>query len=387
MSSFTKAVLTVTTILAAVVVCVSLVGEQPFASAAAGDFHLDFTAAVPATYQRSGPGEGVEVGPAEGQDLSFDDRTIGTDVVEELMAEDFACGDRVIFFTQVVVDDSATDTGQSIFVQYDFQAQNGGQVGVGYSDVLSVGISAVDFPLHGQSGESGNVNLEGDETAALVSESFLPAGTTFGAADPAARAEHLDAVIKVTGLDAGDELIIRTDVRFSCFAPDPTGNLHAAVAGATFDADNDGVYPDDDDDRVNVGQQTIPIRGLGGIQTPTPTVAPTPTPTVAPTPTPTVAPTPTPTLAPTETPTATPTETATPTQSPTPAVTPTAAAETQAPSPTPSGSAAAAVQGLPAGGGSPGTASSTAGYLAILGVVLMLGGLNLTVAYAWARRE
>lgn len=306
------------------------------ATADAGDFKLDFTAAVPATYHQSGPLEGDQTGTTEGQDLSYDDRTIGTDVVEELEAEQFACEDRVVFFTQVAVDSRATDTNQTIFIVYDFDAQNGGQEGVGYSDVLDVGISQVNFPTPSQTGESGNMNLDGNETASLVSKTFAPAGTTFGAANPADRAEHLYAVVKVTGLDPSDEVIVRVDVRFSCFAPNPTGNLHAAISDASYDADGDGVYPDNDDNRVNIGQQDITMKGVGGVQTPSPTVSPTPSASPTPTPTPSATPTPTPTPtsteAETETPTLTPTETATPTASPT--ATPT---QTATPTATPTG--------------------------------------------------
>jgi outer membrane biosynthesis protein TonB len=376
------------------------VGPGPRAAADAGDFKIDFTAAVPATYHQSGILEGDETGPAEGDDLAFDDRTIGTDVVEELEAEDFACGDRVIFLTQVVVDEAAVDTGQAIFIRYDFAAQNVGQVGVGYSDTLVAGISLVDFPT-GQTSESGNVGLDGDETAVLVAESILPAGSVFGAPDPADRAESVEAVVRVTGLDAGDEIIVRTDARLSCFAADPTGNLHAAVAGATYDPDGDSVYPDADDERVNVGQQdiTLKLREVLESPTPTPTVAPTPTPTVAPTPTPTPTPTetptPTPTLAPTETPTPalTPTETSTPTMAPTetpaPTATPTAAPDTQAPTATPEGAVAGEVAGpeaLPVSGGPP-AEGEPIGWMVAAGVALLLAGTGLPVAYRLARKD
>jgi hypothetical protein len=409
------------------------------AAAESGDFKLDFTAAVPATYHQSGASEGDQVGSSEGSDLSYDDRTIGTDVVEELEAEDFTCGDRVIFFTQVVVDDAATDTNQTIFINYDFDAQNGGQVGVGYSDVLDVGISLIDFPSPSQTGESGNVNLDGNESASLVSESFRPAGTTFGAANPADRAEHVDAVVKLTGLDPEDEVIVRVDVRFSCFAPDPTGNLHAAIADASYDEDGDGVYPDDDDDSVNVGQQDITMKGLGAVQTPTPTPTASPTPSPTPTPTPTGTPTATPSPTPTifegtETPSATPTETATPTATPTgtptptptevlsetptstptptgtptatpsptptptptgmPTATPTAsptptATPTPSPSPTPSGTAAGAAQSpaaLPVTGGSPPAGPGTMELVAA-GLILATAGAFVIGLSAVRRRE
>ncbi|MEE8346705.1 MAG: hypothetical protein V3S20_05110, partial [Dehalococcoidia bacterium] len=76
-----------------------------FASPGGGDFALDFIAAENTTYHKSGPNEGEEISPIEGEDLGFDDRTINTDTVEQLEADDFECGDRIIFFLQVVVED------------------------------------------------------------------------------------------------------------------------------------------------------------------------------------------------------------------------------------------------------------------------------------------
>ena len=90
------------------------------------------------------------------------------------------CNDRIIFFTKIEVDAGATDTDQTLFIEYKFDAHNNGQQGVGYSDILAAGISAVNFPPPSQTGESGNIGLDGTETATLVSEAFAPAGTTFG---------------------------------------------------------------------------------------------------------------------------------------------------------------------------------------------------------------
>jgi hypothetical protein len=83
--------------------------------AAAGDFSLDFVAAENTTYHQHAPNEGSEIGSAEGQDLAFDDRTINTDVVEQLEAEDFQCNDRIVFFTEIVVD-AGGDNDQTIFL-------------------------------------------------------------------------------------------------------------------------------------------------------------------------------------------------------------------------------------------------------------------------------
>ena len=300
-----------------------------------GDFKFDHVAAQDTTYHKSGPFGGNEIGSAEGQDLGYDDRTVNTDVVEQLEAVDFECGNRVVFFTRVSVDAGGEDD-QTIFVIYDFDAENNGQQGVGYEEVVAVGLSGVDFPPPSQSLEDGNVVLDGTETVTKVSESYTPVGTTFGDSNPANRAEHLDLVVEATDLDAGEQLIIRIDVRFSCFASGATGNLHAAIKSAWVD-DGDGVLEPiaRGDDSISVGQQDVPMLGVGkNALTSTPKPAPTPTPTDTSSPTPTDTPSPTPTDTPSPTPTDTPSPTPTDTSSPTPTDTP-SPTPTDTPSPTP----------------------------------------------------
>ena len=109
-------------------------------------------------------------------------------------------------------------------------------------------------------------------------------------------AEVLEAVVDVSGLDPGEQLVVRIDVRFACFGSDATGNLHAAL---------DSVE-DSDGHNIPAGRQEIPMKGLGDLEEPPPPSA-SPTPPGSPTPTPT----------PPTTPTALPT-------TGTPAVTPTA---------------------------------------------------------------
>ncbi len=74
------------------------------AHAEGGDFQLDLVSAEPTTYEQRGANEGDEKGTSDPLDLGYDDRTINTDVVEQLEAIDFECDDRIIFFTRVTVD-------------------------------------------------------------------------------------------------------------------------------------------------------------------------------------------------------------------------------------------------------------------------------------------
>ncbi|MDZ4277975.1 MAG: hypothetical protein U1B78_02430, partial [Dehalococcoidia bacterium] len=237
------------------------------AQADGGDFSLDFIAAAPETYVHQGPSEGDETSPGG---LQFDHREMNTFVRESLEAEDFFCGDRVVFFTEVTADDGATGS-QTIDLLYDFDALNNGQPGVGYSDVLDVGISNADFP--GQTDETGH-SRSGNESASLqAGPTFFPGSDPTW--DPGTH-ESMRFTARVSGLEADEVVIVRLDARFSCFG-DPTGNLHAAIDSAEVVAGGSGT--------INVGQQDIPMLGLGElVETPAPTDTPVP-PTATPTPT------------------------------------------------------------------------------------------------------
>ncbi|HET6615690.1 MAG TPA: hypothetical protein VFH62_07365, partial [Dehalococcoidia bacterium] len=137
-----------------------------------GDFSLDFIAAADNDYNHlTSPAQELAAGG-----LQYDSRAINDNVVEQLEAEDFACNDTIVFFTQITVDGGAVGT-QSIDISYDFDAQNNGQVGVGYKDIVAVGMSGPTFPGGNQTAESGN-SLSGNETVSLVSKIYNPGGGT-----------------------------------------------------------------------------------------------------------------------------------------------------------------------------------------------------------------
>ena len=262
----------------------SALPERPVV-AAGGDFRLDFIAAHEDTYNHV---SAQETAPGA---LQFDQRDMGAHVREELVAAAFACEDRIVFYTAVSVDDSPPPANGTITLTYHFDARNNGQQAVGYREVIAAGVSLLDFP-GSQTQETGNVGLDGSESVSLLSQQYVrkphpdPAGVVpadFRSAD----AEVLEAKVRVSGLDAGEQLVVRVDVRFACFGNDPTGNLHAALyAAETSNGHN-----------IPAGQQDIPMHGLGklpGTPTPTPTPSPTPQPprvTATPTPTATAVPT------------------------------------------------------------------------------------------------
>ena len=110
-----------------VMIMAALIGMAAPAHADGGDFSLDFIAAGPFTYDHD-TGVGGE----------YADRTISkTDgVVESLEGGDFACGDRVVYFAAITVDEAAVGA-QDIDLTFGFLAEPTGQSGVGHSDLLS----------------------------------------------------------------------------------------------------------------------------------------------------------------------------------------------------------------------------------------------------------
>ena len=240
----------------------------PRAEADGGDFRLDFVAAESTTYVHQGTEEGDETAPGS---LQFDARAVGVNVSESLQPQDFRCGDRIIFFTEVTVRSGAL-LAQTIEINYEFQAQNNGQAAIGYEQVLDVGLSAIDFG--GQNQESGATTPNLNASATLLTQAFIPGG--LGVNPPpagfgTANAQDLVFTVEVTGLEADEVVIVRIDTRLSCFGLNPTGTLQAALDSAIVTENGIG--------SISSGRQTIPMLGLGGFPTPTNTpVPPTNTP-------------------------------------------------------------------------------------------------------------
>ena len=190
-----------------------------------GDVNLDFVAAGPDSYNHI-TGVGGEYGARE----------IGPDgVVESLEGGDFECGDLVVFFTEVEIEDGAEGSG-SIELDYSFGAETTGQPGIGFTDIVSVGINTGDSAI----------DSNGNETATLVPGSEQTVGD-----------ELLGSVV-VTGLSAGETTIVRIVVELGCEVGTPTGNLLNAI----IDADVVG------GDNISVGNETVPMKQVGDVARP-----------------------------------------------------------------------------------------------------------------------
>ena len=213
-----------------------------------GDFSLDFVASAPYTYDHATGGG------------AFDDRTIGKtlDVVESLEGGDFKCGDIVSFLTEITVADDAEGI-QTIELDYSFLAHSTGQPGRALYPIQAVMINNMnnivdadgnpvgDGPLGSDAGnvESGTELSTVSFTQDLEGDLHVKPSTT-------------TAVVTVTGLEAGETVIVRVDVLIDCQPnSSPTGNLQADITGARV------IAPAGQAGNIPVGNQTVPFKNVG----------------------------------------------------------------------------------------------------------------------------
>ena len=208
------------------------VGPQAAAALDAGDVDLDHIAAGPFTYNHT-----TGVGGA------YDDRTISKSdgVVESLEGGDFACGDLVVFFTAITV--GGTDGEGAIDLDFTYDGNTTSGFLVGYDDLVSVSINPSD---------SGNISLDGDESATIISEDKIGFG---GAGD-----DRVEATIRVSGVDSGEQIILRHVVHLYCDPSETqvTGNIHVTLDDAVVVGGQ----------RIQTGEQTVPLKQAGNILVP-----------------------------------------------------------------------------------------------------------------------
>jgi uncharacterized repeat protein (TIGR01451 family) len=225
-------------VLALVTVGLQVLGAASAVAVDANDVSVDLVAAGPFTYDH-------DTLAGSGNLPRYGSRTISrtNGVVESLEGGDFACGDLVLFFGQVEIDASATGGNATVELDMSFLSEPTGQPGVGFTDIVSVGISPKDFGSGG-----GHENLDGDEAVSLTNERDGTVGSK-----PARL-----GTVRITGLDPGDTLIYQIVGLLGC-APNanPTGNLQVAIEGGTVDGA-----------RFGVGAQTIPFKKVEDISQP-----------------------------------------------------------------------------------------------------------------------
>ncbi|WP_052718454.1 DUF11 domain-containing protein [Methanosarcina sp. MTP4] len=228
---------------------------MPAASAASGDFSIDFVAASPESYNHLTGGG------------AYDNRTIGVDkdVVESLEGGDFACGDIITFFATVAVDNtqSAIDDGpQTIEMNFSFLADTTGQSGAAIGDIVNVKVNygTIEDLIPGENDIDDGIIDDGGSVATLTDEYLT--GPLFTAGS------ELHGTVELTDLDAGEQVVVRIDVKLFCQpGSNPTGNLQGALTDARLTFIQDSV-PVEPPEAIPGGEQTIPFRQIGDLEAP-----------------------------------------------------------------------------------------------------------------------
>ncbi len=202
-------------------------GQSALAATAltGGDVSLDFIADGHSAYNHT-----------TGVGGTYGSRSIGPNGVEEsLEGQDFACGDKVVYFTAVTVDAGAGHGDVDLKFEWDGTTTSGSNVGI--NDLVSATLNSPD---------SGNKNLDGNEAVSIIAETGPPPAGT-----------DVKATVRVTNLDGGEQLIVRLVTNLWCdpFETQVTGNIHANLTGASVVGGS----------RISVGAQTVPLKQAGNI--------------------------------------------------------------------------------------------------------------------------
>jgi uncharacterized repeat protein (TIGR01451 family) len=203
-------------------------GQSALAAAAAlagGDISLDFIADGHNAYNHT-----------TGVGGTYGNRSIGPNGVEEsLEGQDFACGDKVVYFVAVTVDNGATSGAIDLNLSWDGTTTSGSRVGI--NDLVSATLNSPD---------AGNHNLDGNETVSIQSET-----------GPPPNGEDVEATVRVTNLDGGEQLIVRLVTNLWCDFTEThvTGNIHANLDSASVVGGS----------KISVGAQTVPLKQAGNI--------------------------------------------------------------------------------------------------------------------------
>jgi len=218
-------------------VCAAVLGS-PGALAGGTDFSLDFTAAAPLTYNHATGGG------------TYDLREVGRDkdIVESLEGGDFSCGDTVTFLTQIRVNAGAQGT-QTIRLRFEYTAYSTGQQGVALVDNTVAG--SVSAAINAGVGDIGNVENANTSVATVFSESLNGPGVF-------QKATSFNREVDVNNLEAGEKVVLRTDVQLVCNGQSPTGNMQARLSSASTIVGAGG-------QAISVGDQTVPFKHVGDI--------------------------------------------------------------------------------------------------------------------------
>lgn len=228
-------------IITALLLLGSVITYTPGASAQLSGVEIDFAAAEPLTYNHATGGG------------SWGDGDVNSDIERSLEGEEFACGDNVSYLTKVSIGDTSELTAMgamTLDLSYYFTLDTTGQSGVALGEPFTAVMNSVDSASSHDGGSS------------VATASIVYSGPVF------TKGSNLIAKIRLTDAEAGETIIVRTDIRILCQAgASPTGNLQAKFdsAAMVFKLGNTAVNPAEP---ISGGEQTVPFQNLGNLAEP-----------------------------------------------------------------------------------------------------------------------
>ena len=221
-----------------------------------GDWSIDFVAAEPYSYDHSTGGG------------AYDDRTIGTDVVESLEGGDFKVGDTVSFLVAVSNNKAAGTGAQTLEMTHTFLLDTTGASGLALGPVLDVKVNygAIYF-TQGDSSTAAIGDGPGHTDAGFKNDDGGSTITDLWQQYPdPTQAPYFQKggtntlKYRVTDVEPGETVIVRIDVEIGGkFGSSPTGNLQADFQSAYVVVDGAPAS------KIPGGAQTIPFKAAGDV--------------------------------------------------------------------------------------------------------------------------
>ena len=195
---------------------------------------------------------------------AWDSRTVNKDIENSLEGSEFKCNDYVSFLTKISIGDTSDLRAQgqmTLELDYSFDGNTTGQPGLAYTKMGTVQVN--------RSPIVDNVTGEDTIDSALI-ESMPLSLETFTAVEPnpAFSNQDLKATVALNNLQAGETIILRTDVKIECQSGStPSGNILAQIDAVRLTAINDTnvlATPE----AVSIGQKTVPLQNPAKVLTP-----------------------------------------------------------------------------------------------------------------------
>jgi uncharacterized repeat protein (TIGR01451 family) len=152
------------------------------------------------------------------------------------------------------------DGPQTIDMDFSFTADTTGQSGAAFGDIVDVKVNygTIEDLIPGENTVDEGNKDDGESVATLISETLT--GPLFQ------RGSNLLGTVELTDLEAGEQVVVRIDVKLFCDpGSNPTGNLQADLQDSRLTFINGTTQ---ESGAISGGQQTIPLKQIGDLLTP-----------------------------------------------------------------------------------------------------------------------